>query len=114
MIDALKRSLVAVKDLTEQPDSEFVLVAGSGGTRYYAVDDYASDGNIIEFYLGENIVFTCKVDGNWSLVNRAVVDVVTEEEVLRSSKDDHDAIEALHKELHPEEKSTVRDPGNYL
>ena len=113
MIDALKRTLVAVKDLNEQPDSKFVLVAGAGGTRYYAVDSYGVMQDTVAFFReGSTLpVFVCKIDGTWSLVRRDVIDLVTEEEVLRSSKNDHDALEKLHGELHPGEKDASKDAG---
>lgn len=115
MIEGLNRTLVAVKDLSEQPDSAYILVAGSGGTRYYAVDSWEIFEGTINFYLGEKIVFACKVDGTWSIVQREVAELVREEEVLRASRDDHKALEALHKELHPEEAPVGgRDPGHYL
>ena len=74
MIDALKRTLVAVKDLAEQGPSEYVLVAGAGGTRYYAVDNYEVAADIVEFYLKEKCVFVTRVDSSWSLVRRDAVD----------------------------------------
>lgn len=120
MIDALRRTLVAVKDLGEQPASRYVLVAGAGGTRYYAVDWWEVVDGTVNFYQGatgsdSKLIFACKVEGSWSIVNREVAELLTEEEVLRSAQDDHKALDALHKELHPEEAGAVaRDPGHYL
>jgi len=117
MIEALGRTLVAVRDLKEQGESTYILVAGAGGTRYYAVDNYEVGGDIVEFYKGEECVFVTRVDSSWSLVRRDAIDLVSEEEVLRSSKTDHDALEKLHGELHPSEvvNPSERIPGgNYI
>lgn len=114
MIDALKRTLVGTVDLSEQAKSPYVLIVGGAvGRAYYYVDSWEQDGDNMVFYknktytdaLGEktiaNPVYMCRQEGMWGIIHADLVELFTNEDLIRTSKRESDQVEALHKELEP-------------
>ena len=101
----LESSAVIAKDLREQPESKYVLIVGTSAERrpnYYAVDAYRIKGALIEFLnhtAATSTVFVARVDGQWSLVSRSAVKIVTERDLMLFSKEDVTARNAFYKEL---------------
>ena len=109
----LESSVVAAKDLRDQPASKFVLIVGNSTERkpnYYAVDSYSLLDPLVVFRNKANqAVFIARADGAWSLVSRAAVNIVTERELMIFSKEDVAVRNAFYKELDPAAFAAAED-----
>lgn len=107
MLPPLKRTVLAQRDLSEQPASDYILIVGSGDRRgYYAIDSFEPGDGYMSFWKdttkGNVLVYACKMDGSWNVISRDLLEQVTEEDVLREQEADRKAHESLAKELRPD------------
>lgn len=113
----LETSVVLASDLSRQPETKFILIVGAGGERkpnYYAVDDYTAADGVVRFYRyndvrpnkagagGNDLIFACRVEASWSLVNRAVCQIEDERAMMVFAKEDAERRKAFYMDLDPE------------
>lgn len=104
MLPSLERTLVMVKDLKDQPQSEFVLITNPGvRPQYYAVDNYEvlADNGVV-FKLDKKVVILLRKDAVWTLVSRDVTFLSTERQLSEFSKQDGEATAEFMRVLDPE------------
>ncbi len=105
----LEASLVVVRDLKDQPQSEYILLTGSGRPLYYAVDTFREEyAGVMAFYrkgehteFGER-VYVCRTEGSWALVRRDAVNILTEADYTQHQLDDNKDVEAFYEKIDPE------------
>ena len=109
ILPKLEQSLVVVKDLKEQPESEFILLAGAGKPTYYAVDSVREEwAGVLGFYrkgsntLFAECVYTCRTEGAWALVNRSAIRVTTDQDLTSFQVEDAKATETFYESLDPQ------------
>lgn len=110
MVKPLQRTIFASKDISEQPDSEYILVLGSGDRRgYYACDAVEHGEGVVSFFQGADskLVYMCRVDGAWNVLRRDLMEPITEEQLIRRTSAEHAAAEAISRELHPDEHKVI-------
>jgi hypothetical protein len=105
----MQQTLVTIPDLSDQPDSRYVLITGQlPRPMYYAVDGWNLMTNVVEFYREKptghrEIIYMCRIrEGQWAIVLRSAVDIVTKEELARHSAEDSDTTNRILKEIDPE------------
>ena len=91
-------------DLSEQPNSRYVLVLGEpGSVRYFAFDKYKDRNFLIEFYRdGESepiAVFRMETQVPWAVYRRDTVEVVDTAELVRQHARNTTANRAFQKTL---------------
>jgi hypothetical protein len=105
----LEASLVVVRDLKDQPQSEYILLTGSGRPLYYAVDSFREEyAGVMAFYrrgehteFGER-VYVCRTEGSWALVKRDAVNILSEADYTQHQLDDNKDVEAFYEKVDPE------------
>ncbi len=103
----LDASLVVAKDLKDQGESKYVLLTGAGRPVYYAVDGWDCVDGVMEFWREQpgtrnTVVYVCRKEGSWAVVNRDVANTITEREYVESQHADSKVQEEFYKKLDPE------------
>lgn len=101
----LERQLVAVKDLSEQPESSHVLIVTvpERMPTYFAVSSWTQMGDTMRFFLGPQMVYMCRArETTWAVIAREATHTLTEKEMIIDAKVDSEAEHKFYKELDPE------------
>lgn len=98
----LESSVVAVKDLAEQPSSPLILLVGAGRPTYYAIDHWSFKGDSVVFELNNKIVYVSRKEGVWAIVSRDVATSISEKEYTAEQIADSKRVEEYYKSLDPE------------
>ena len=108
LVTKLHQSLVVAKDLSQQPQSDYVLLTGAGRPVYYAVDGWEANGDVISFFLFANdkksrgqMVYTCRREGTWALVAREACHVITDADYAKHQVAEAKVLEDFYAELDP-------------
>lgn len=103
----LERTTLRPKDISEQPDSKFVMIVGGESAAAIAVDDWRIlNGEVIGYSGKFNVkdddrIVAYPADAAWLILRRDYVETQTREQYLRGVHEDAEAAEALSKELDP-------------
>jgi hypothetical protein len=114
MKEQLERTVVYVKDLSEQPPSSHVLIFdGGGATHYVSVDRWEIlDRQVVGYYEREEVVAFPR-GTPWNVFRRDLLDTPSKEQHMRRLVSDDNAMKALRKELGAEE-SNGDQPRGYM
>lgn len=98
------RTVVHVRDLSEQPEGTLILVIGGAIRNYVSVDRIViEDGAVKGLRLRPGGVYApiamCPAHGSWGVMHRDLLDMPTVAESLKAQLDDGAAMVALAGEL---------------
>ena len=98
------RTVVHVRDLSEQPEGALILVIGGAIRNYVSVDRIViEDGAVKGLRLRPGGAFVpiamCPAHGSWGVMHRDLLDMPTVAESLKAQMDDGAAMVALAEEL---------------
>ncbi len=102
LIEARKRMDVVGLDISEQPDSPFVLMYHDVP---YAIDHFRiSTGFILHAYRGDQVILSFNArKAAWLVVRRSVIKFATKEELLVATAEYQKLQESVMSKLYPEE-----------
>lgn len=115
----LTDTVLATKDINDQPKADYVLLC-SDGKKGYLVDSVSAVGDIMQAWQGGRIVFSAPLQSSWNLIHKDYLDMMTEEDMARKLSSVVVAAKKLHEELHvdADEKdsgeSVIYDPRSKL
>ena len=106
LVTKLHQSLVVAKDLSQQPQSKYVLLTGAGRPVYYAVDEWVGNDGVISFYRQSEpstseLVYVCRREGTWALVAREACHVITDADYAKHQVAEAKVLEDFYAELDP-------------
>lgn len=128
LIDARKRMDVTGLDISEQPDSAYILMYNE---MPFAIDDYAVDGHgtLRAWLQGQLPVVSFNARrATWLVITRTATKLASKEEIAEASANLQKLQEEMFAKFHPDEYAAYqkqrrqqlglgnggRDPGNYL
>ena len=100
-----ERTVVHVRDLSEQPLCPLILVIGGALRNYVSVDRVVIEEGAVRGYRRDNpppsmeLVAMCPAHGSWGVMHRDLLDMPTVAESLKAQLDDGAAMIQLAEEL---------------